>query len=86
MYLATYQSFVWTIVTWHASTCEVAPSCFFLTNLGVILAHFTLWVKANVQLKSSIPIGAKVETGPKGFTLGIKAEIEKKKFQSAPSY
>jgi hypothetical protein len=54
--------------------------------LGVILAHLTLLVKANVQLKSSIPIGAKVEIGPKGFTLGIKAEIEKKYFQSAPSY
>jgi hypothetical protein len=40
-------------------------------------ARFTLGVKANVQLKSSIPIGAKVEISPKGFTLGIKAEIEK---------
>ncbi len=43
-------------------------------------AHFTQGVKANVQLKSSIPIGAKVEIGHKGFTLGVKAEIEKKKF------
>ncbi len=34
----------------------------------VTKAHFTLGVKANVQLKSSIPIGAKVEiTSPKGF-------------------
>jgi hypothetical protein len=40
-------------------------------------AHFTLGVKANVQLKSSIPIGAKVEISPKGFQLGVKAEIEK---------
>jgi hypothetical protein len=40
-------------------------------------AHFTQGVKANVQLKSSIPIGAKVEISPKGFTLGDKAEIEK---------
>jgi hypothetical protein len=31
----------------------------------------------NVQLKSSIPIGAKVEISPKGFTLGVNAEIEK---------
>jgi hypothetical protein len=31
----------------------------------------------NVQLKSSIPIGAKVEASPKGFTLGVTAEIEK---------
>ncbi len=27
--------------------------------------------------KSSIPIGAKVEISPKGFTLGVKADIEK---------
>jgi hypothetical protein len=29
--------------------------------------HFTQGVKADVQLKSSISIGAKVEIGPKGF-------------------
>jgi len=34
-------------------------------------------VKANAQLKSRIPIGAKVEINPQGFTLGVKAEIEK---------
>jgi hypothetical protein len=28
----------------------------------------------------SIPIGAKVEIGPKGFALGVKAEIEKNIF------
>jgi hypothetical protein len=49
-------------------------------------AHFPLGVKADVQLKSSMPIGAKVEISPKGFTLGVKAEREKKYFQSAPSY
>jgi hypothetical protein len=27
-----------------------------------------------------------VEIIPKGFTLGVKADIEKKTFQSAPSY
>jgi hypothetical protein len=27
--------------------------------------------------KSSIPIGAKAEISPKGFTLGVKAELEK---------
>jgi hypothetical protein len=43
-------------------------------------AHFTLGVKANVQPKSSIPIGAKVEISPKGFTLGVKAELEKNLF------
>ncbi len=40
-------------------------------------AHSTRRVKANVQLKSSIPIGAKVDISPKGFTRGVKAEIEK---------
>jgi len=40
-------------------------------------AHFTPGVQANVQLKSSIPIGAKVEISPQGFTRGVKAEIEK---------
>ncbi len=40
-------------------------------------ARFTLGVRANVQPKSSIPIGAKVETSPNGFTLGVKAELEK---------
>jgi hypothetical protein len=43
-------------------------------------ACFTLGVRANVQPKSSIPIGAKVEIRPKGFTLGVKAEILKKLF------
>jgi hypothetical protein len=52
----------------------------------VSFAYFTLGVKANVQLKSSISIGAKVEIStPKGFTLGVNAEIEKI-IQSAPSY
>ncbi len=40
-------------------------------------AHFTLGVKSDVQIKSSIPIGAKVEINPKGFKLGVKAEIDK---------
>jgi len=42
--------------------------------------RFTLGVSANVQPKSSIPIGAKVEISPEGFTLGVKAEIEKNLF------
>ncbi len=41
-------------------------------------ACFTLGVKANVQLKSSIPIDAKVEINPKGFTLGVKANVQLK--------
>jgi len=40
-------------------------------------AHFIQAVKANVQLESSIPIDAKIEIGPQGSTLGVKAEIEK---------
>jgi hypothetical protein len=44
------------------------------------MACFTLEVKANVQLESSILIGAKVEISPKCFTLGVKAGIEKKLF------
>jgi hypothetical protein len=35
-------------------------------------AHFTLGVKSNVQLKSSIPIAAKVEISPRGFTPGVQ--------------
>jgi hypothetical protein len=48
-------------------------------------ARFTLGARANVQPKSSIPIGAKVEISPKGFTLGVKAEIEKN-FSIWPKY
>jgi hypothetical protein len=43
-------------------------------------ARFTLGVKATVKPKSSIPIGAKVEISPKGFTLGVKPETQKKLF------
>jgi hypothetical protein len=48
-------------------------------------AHFTLGVRANVQPKSNIPICAKVEINPKGFTLRVKVDIGKKK-QSAFNY
>jgi hypothetical protein len=41
-----------------------------------IKAQFTLGVKANVQLKSNISIGAKVEISPKVFTQGIEAKIK----------
>jgi hypothetical protein len=34
-------------------------------------------VRANVQPKSSVSIGARVEISPKGFTLCVKAETEK---------
>jgi hypothetical protein len=43
-------------------------------------------IVAKVQLKSSIPIGAKVEIGsPPPQGLNTRAEIEKVYFQSAPS-
>jgi hypothetical protein len=48
-------------------------------------ARFTLGVRANVQPKSSILIDAKVEISPTGFTLGVKAEIEKN-FSICPQY
>jgi len=44
---------------------------------NVIHAFFTQKVRANVERKSSIPIGAKVEISPKGFKLRLKAKIEK---------
>jgi hypothetical protein len=40
-------------------------------------AHFTQGVKAKAQLKSSIPIGAKLKLAPRAFTIEVKAEIEK---------
>jgi hypothetical protein len=36
-----------------------------------------LGIRADFQPKSSIPIGAKVEISPNGFTLGVKAKLEK---------
>jgi hypothetical protein len=54
-----------------------ASTTFTGTPVGLNQARFTLGVWANVQPKSSIPIGAKDEISPKGFTLGVKAEIEK---------
>jgi hypothetical protein len=48
------------------------------------MARFRLEVRANVQPKSSISIGSKVEISPKGFALGVKAEIEKKKLFNLP--
>jgi hypothetical protein len=37
-----------------------------------------------VPPKSSIPIGAKVEISPKDFTVGVKAEIGKRKLFNLP--
>jgi hypothetical protein len=50
-------------------------------------AHFTLGIKAHVQLKSSIPIGEKVEISPNWlYTMSQGLKYRKKSFQSAPSY
>ncbi len=46
--------------------------------------RFTLGVRANFQSNSTIPIGAKVEISPNGFTLGVKAEREKKNLFNLP--
>jgi hypothetical protein len=70
-------------------TCELCASIKLKVSRWTLSfefkVRFTLGVKANVQLKSSISIDAKVEISPKGFPLGVKAEIEKY-FQSAPKY
>jgi hypothetical protein len=42
--------------------------------------------RANVEPKSSILIGAKVEITPKSFTLGVEAEIQKENFSIYPKY
>jgi hypothetical protein len=52
----------------------------------LIKACFTLGVRADVQPNPSISIGAKVEIDPKGFALGVKAEIEKYIFNLPQSY
>jgi hypothetical protein len=36
-----------------------------------------MWLRPNVELKSSIPVGAKVEISPMGFALRVKVEILK---------
>ncbi len=52
-------------------------SCWGNSGSNVILGSFTLGVIADVQPKWSVPSGAKVEISPKGFTLGVKAELGK---------
>ncbi len=48
-------------------------------------AHFTLGVKAKVELKSSIPVATINKISPKCFTLGVKAEKENN-FFNLPLY
>jgi hypothetical protein len=52
---------------------------FFQNYTKTSLAHKALLyigVRANIHPKSSIPIGPQVEISPKGFTLGVKADID----------
>jgi hypothetical protein len=49
-------------------------------------AHFTLGVKDNVQLKSSIPIGAKVEISPLRVYTRSQGWSRKNLFNLPPSY
>jgi hypothetical protein len=48
---------------WMDAECKQISQFFSFT----LEAQFTPGVRANVQPKSSIPIGAKVEISPKGF-------------------
>ncbi len=60
--------------------CKFLTSVNYLERLAPklkILCPFTLGIKTNVQLKSSIPIDANFEISPKGFPLKVKVEIEK---------
>jgi hypothetical protein len=45
------------------------------SQFATLRANVPAFINTDVQPKSSIPIGAKVEIGLKGFTLGVKAEI-----------
>jgi hypothetical protein len=47
-----------------------------IPHLLLLRPTLTLGIKAKVELKSSIPIGAITEISSKGFTIGVKAEKE----------
>jgi hypothetical protein len=47
-----------------------------IPHLLLLRPTLTLGVKAKVELKLSIPIGAIAEISAKGFTIGVKAEKE----------
>jgi len=49
----------------------------FVGTKGWLKLSVASGVRAYVQLKSSMPIGGKVEISPKGFALGVKAALEK---------
>ncbi len=60
-------------------------NCLGLLSVAGSKAHLTLGVRGDVQPKSSIPIGAKVVISPKGFTVGVKTDIENLYINSAQS-
>jgi hypothetical protein len=74
---ATEPCFLEYINIWQTSTYSNGRYSMQFLNISCKEASFTIGVRADVQPKSSIPIGAKAEIGLKGFTLGVKAEIEK---------
>jgi hypothetical protein len=47
-------------------------------DIHIYITYFTLRVKAKVQFKLSIHVGAFIEISPKGFTLKVKVETLKK--------
>ncbi len=63
--------------TYNSQSNSQLPFCVLGPNWKY-KACVTLGLKAKVELKSSIPIGAITEISPKGFTLGVKAEKENK--------
>jgi hypothetical protein len=65
------------IMFYSKSSQVVLISWTYYLCISNIKARFTLGVRANVQPKSSIPIGAQVEISAKGLTLGVKVGIEK---------
>jgi hypothetical protein len=68
---------LWVLFENHDNDSRRRPdNCLGLFSVAGSKAHLTLGVRADVQPKSSIPIGAKVEISPKGFTVGVKADIE----------
>jgi hypothetical protein len=48
---------------------------YFLMYIKIYKTYFTLRVKAKVQLKLNVHVGAFIEINAKGFTLKVKVEI-----------
>ncbi len=63
----------WAVLYYELQCSRTSKSKDYICQLDLLYTRS----QVNVQPKSSIPIGAKVEISPKGFTLGVKAELEK---------